>query len=263
MSRVDAVKVAVLEGRRRARCGQSVAASDAFFPFRDGLDALAAAGATAVVQPGGSVRDAEVIAAADEHGLAMVFTGRTAFQALNRCRRRSTVLAVLLALAIVPVFRRARRLGDLGRQRGVLRRDAARDDGARRLPHPDVQLPAAVQQAGPELLDRRRRSTTCSACRSACSAWRSRSARMVIIALRALVLGRIAAQPSSGRGPDDERPARLRCGPRSASRPTAAAADVRPAHLHRHLDHRLHVADAGVLRAERSAIPSGGGCSSC
>jgi phosphoribosylaminoimidazolecarboxamide formyltransferase / IMP cyclohydrolase len=58
----------------------SVAASDAFFPFRDGLDALAAAGATAVVQPGGSVRDAEVIAAADEHGLAMVFTGRRHFR---------------------------------------------------------------------------------------------------------------------------------------------------------------------------------------
>jgi phosphoribosylaminoimidazolecarboxamide formyltransferase/IMP cyclohydrolase len=58
----------------------SVAASDAFFPFRDGLDAVAAAGATAVVQPGGSVRDAEVIAAADEHGLAMVFTGLRHFR---------------------------------------------------------------------------------------------------------------------------------------------------------------------------------------
>jgi phosphoribosylaminoimidazolecarboxamide formyltransferase/IMP cyclohydrolase len=53
----------------------SAAASDAFFPFRDGLDGIAAAGATAVVQPGGSVRDAEVIAAADEHRMAMVFTG--------------------------------------------------------------------------------------------------------------------------------------------------------------------------------------------
>ena len=58
----------------------AVAASDAFFPFRDGLDAIADAGATAVVQPGGSVRDAEVIAAADEHGLAMVFTGRRHFR---------------------------------------------------------------------------------------------------------------------------------------------------------------------------------------
>ena len=53
----------------------SVAASDAFFPFRDGLDAAANAGATAVVQPGGSVRDADSIAACDEHGLAMLFTG--------------------------------------------------------------------------------------------------------------------------------------------------------------------------------------------
>ena len=52
-----------------------MAASDAFFPFRDGLDVVAAAGATAVIQPGGSLRDEEVIAAADEQGLAMVFTG--------------------------------------------------------------------------------------------------------------------------------------------------------------------------------------------
>jgi phosphoribosylaminoimidazolecarboxamide formyltransferase/IMP cyclohydrolase len=79
MSRVDAVKVAVMKAAADGLKG-SVAASDAFFPFRDGLDALAEAGATAVVQPGGSVRDAEVIAAADERGLAMVFTGRRHFR---------------------------------------------------------------------------------------------------------------------------------------------------------------------------------------
>jgi phosphoribosylaminoimidazolecarboxamide formyltransferase/IMP cyclohydrolase len=79
MSRVDAVKVAVMKAADGALNG-SVAASDAFFPFRDGLDAVADAGATAVVQPGGSVRDAEVIAAADERGLAMVFTGRRHFR---------------------------------------------------------------------------------------------------------------------------------------------------------------------------------------
>ncbi len=78
MSRVDAVRAAVMKGGDRLR--GSVAASDAFFPFRDGLDAVASAGATAVVQPGGSVRDAEVIAAANEHGLAMVFTGRRHFR---------------------------------------------------------------------------------------------------------------------------------------------------------------------------------------
>jgi len=78
MSRVDAVKAAVMKGGERLH--GSVAASDAYFPFRDGLDAVAAAGATAVVQPGGSVRDPEVIAAADEHGLAMVFTGRRHFR---------------------------------------------------------------------------------------------------------------------------------------------------------------------------------------
>jgi phosphoribosylaminoimidazolecarboxamide formyltransferase/IMP cyclohydrolase len=85
MSRVDAVKVAVnkaggWKGGGLPTLKGSVAASDAFFPFRDGLDAVAAAGATAVVQPGGSVKDAEVIAAADEHGLAMVFTGRRHFK---------------------------------------------------------------------------------------------------------------------------------------------------------------------------------------
>ena len=53
----------------------SVLASDAFFPFRDGVDVLAAAGAKAIIQPGGSVKDDEVIQAADEHGIAMVFTG--------------------------------------------------------------------------------------------------------------------------------------------------------------------------------------------
>jgi phosphoribosylaminoimidazolecarboxamide formyltransferase/IMP cyclohydrolase len=79
MSRVDAVKVAVMKAGAGGLTG-SVAASDAFFPFRDGLDAVAGAGATAVVQPGGSVRDAEVIAAADERGLAMVFTGRRHFR---------------------------------------------------------------------------------------------------------------------------------------------------------------------------------------
>ena len=55
-------------------------ASDAFFPFADGLETAAAAGATAVIQPGGSVRDAEVIAAADRAGLAMVFTGMRHFR---------------------------------------------------------------------------------------------------------------------------------------------------------------------------------------
>jgi phosphoribosylaminoimidazolecarboxamide formyltransferase / IMP cyclohydrolase len=85
MSRVDAVRVATMKaagwdaGVSRPLAG-TVAASDAFFPFRDGLDAVAAAGATAVIQPGGSVRDAEVIAAADEHEMAMVFTGRRHFK---------------------------------------------------------------------------------------------------------------------------------------------------------------------------------------
>jgi len=77
-SRVDAVKVATMKAT--TDLSGTAAASDAFFPFRDGLDAIAAAGATAVAQPGGSVRDAEVIGAANEHGIAMVFTGRRHFR---------------------------------------------------------------------------------------------------------------------------------------------------------------------------------------
>src|SRR5262245_30611695 len=82
MSRVDSVNVARMKAAaiRPDLLVGSVAASDAFIPFRDGLDAIAAAGATAVVQTGGSVKDKEVIAAADEHGLAMVFTGRRHFK---------------------------------------------------------------------------------------------------------------------------------------------------------------------------------------
>lgn len=82
MSRVDAVQVAVMKAASEGKTSLSgsVAASDAFFPFRDGLDALARAGATAVIQPGGSLRDGEVIAAADEHGIAMIFTGKRHFR---------------------------------------------------------------------------------------------------------------------------------------------------------------------------------------
>jgi phosphoribosylaminoimidazolecarboxamide formyltransferase/IMP cyclohydrolase len=73
MSRVDSVRIC--ERKAGDKLEGAVVASDAFFPFRDGLDALAEAGAAAVIQPGGSLRDAEVIAAADERGVAMVFTG--------------------------------------------------------------------------------------------------------------------------------------------------------------------------------------------
>ncbi len=76
MSRVDSARIATIKAQNAGlSLAGSVVASDAFFPFRDGLDVVADAGAKAVVQPGGSVRDDEVIAAADERGLAMVFTG--------------------------------------------------------------------------------------------------------------------------------------------------------------------------------------------
>ncbi|MGH2542484.1 MAG: bifunctional phosphoribosylaminoimidazolecarboxamide formyltransferase/IMP cyclohydrolase, partial [Ardenticatenaceae bacterium] len=72
-SRVDAVELAAKKAGARAR--GAVMASDAFFPFPDGIEAAARAGVTAVIQPGGSLRDGEVIAAADAHGMAMVVTG--------------------------------------------------------------------------------------------------------------------------------------------------------------------------------------------
>jgi phosphoribosylaminoimidazolecarboxamide formyltransferase/IMP cyclohydrolase len=81
MSRVDSTKIASIKAQHAGlELKGSVVASDAFFPFRDGVDVLAAAGAVAVIQPGGSMRDEEVIAAADEHGLAMVFTGARHFR---------------------------------------------------------------------------------------------------------------------------------------------------------------------------------------
>ncbi|MCC4116406.1 bifunctional phosphoribosylaminoimidazolecarboxamide formyltransferase/IMP cyclohydrolase [Aromatoleum toluclasticum] len=76
MSRVDSARIAAIKAENAGLTVKgTVVASDAFFPFRDGLDVLAQAGATAVIQPGGSMRDAEVVAAADEQGIAMVFTG--------------------------------------------------------------------------------------------------------------------------------------------------------------------------------------------
>jgi phosphoribosylaminoimidazolecarboxamide formyltransferase/IMP cyclohydrolase len=76
MSRVYSARIAAIKAADEGlEVRGSVMASDAFFPFRDGVDAAAAAGVTAVIQPGGSVRDEEVIAAADEHDMAMVFTG--------------------------------------------------------------------------------------------------------------------------------------------------------------------------------------------
>ena len=88
MSRVDSARIAAIKSREAAeaageagsRTEGSVVASDAFFPFADGLLAAAEAGATAVIQPGGSMRDEEVIAAADAEGLAMLFTGMRHFR---------------------------------------------------------------------------------------------------------------------------------------------------------------------------------------
>ena len=81
MSRVDSVKIAAIKAAEAGLdLAGSAVASDAFFPFADGLLAAAEAGATAVIQPGGSVRDEEVISAANEKGLAMVFTGHRHFR---------------------------------------------------------------------------------------------------------------------------------------------------------------------------------------
>lgn len=78
MSRVDSVKLAVMKAQSPVK--GCVMASDAFFPFRDGIDAAAEAGITCVIQPGGSIRDAEVVKAVDEHGMAMILTGMRHFR---------------------------------------------------------------------------------------------------------------------------------------------------------------------------------------
>ena len=78
VSRVDAVDIAIKKSGERA--SDSILCSDAFFPFRDSIDRIADAGVKAVVQPGGSIRDDEVISACNEHGVAMVFTGKRCFK---------------------------------------------------------------------------------------------------------------------------------------------------------------------------------------
>jgi phosphoribosylaminoimidazolecarboxamide formyltransferase/IMP cyclohydrolase len=81
MSRVDASRIAVWKAdEAKLSLKGSVVCSDAFFPFADGLIAAAEAGATAAIQPGGSVKDAEVLVAADERGMAMAFTGTRHFR---------------------------------------------------------------------------------------------------------------------------------------------------------------------------------------
>jgi phosphoribosylaminoimidazolecarboxamide formyltransferase/IMP cyclohydrolase len=78
MSRVDSVKISIQKAHPTSK--GSVMASDAYFPFRDGIDEAARAGVTAIIQPGGSLRDQEGIQAANEHGIAMVFTGLRHFK---------------------------------------------------------------------------------------------------------------------------------------------------------------------------------------
>jgi phosphoribosylaminoimidazolecarboxamide formyltransferase/IMP cyclohydrolase len=81
MSRVNSARIAAIKAEHAGLAVPgSAMASDAFFPFRDGIDQAAAAGIKAVIQPGGSMRDDEVIAAANEHGIAMVFTGTRHFR---------------------------------------------------------------------------------------------------------------------------------------------------------------------------------------
>ena len=81
MSRVNSARIAAIKAEHAGlEVKGAIMASDAFFPFRDGIDAAANVGISAVIQPGGSMRDNEVIAAADEHGMAMVFTAMRHFR---------------------------------------------------------------------------------------------------------------------------------------------------------------------------------------
>ena len=78
VSRVDAVDIAIKKSGEKT--SGSILCSDAFFPFRDSIDKIADSGIKAIVQPGGSIRDEEIISACNEHGLAMVFTGKRCFK---------------------------------------------------------------------------------------------------------------------------------------------------------------------------------------
>ena len=81
MSRVNSARIAAIKAEQaNLSIAEATMASDAFFPFRDGIDNAAKVGIRSVIQPGGSIRDKEVIAAADEHGMAMVFTGMRHFR---------------------------------------------------------------------------------------------------------------------------------------------------------------------------------------
>ena len=81
MSRLDSARIASIKAEANGlSLKNTAAASDAFFPFRDGLDVIVAAGADCIIQPGGSIRDDEVIDAANEHGIAMVYTGTRHFR---------------------------------------------------------------------------------------------------------------------------------------------------------------------------------------
>jgi phosphoribosylaminoimidazolecarboxamide formyltransferase/IMP cyclohydrolase len=81
MSRINSARIAAIKASQAGfEVAGSIMASDAFFPFRDGIDAASEVGISAVIQPGGSMRDEDVIAAANEHGMAMVFTGMRHFR---------------------------------------------------------------------------------------------------------------------------------------------------------------------------------------
>ena len=95
MSRINSARIAAIKAEHAGLAVKgSVMASDAFFPFRDGIDNAGEAGIAAVIQPGGSIRDEEVIAAADEHGMAMVFTGMRHFSTSHCSRKRMNVLII-------------------------------------------------------------------------------------------------------------------------------------------------------------------------
>jgi phosphoribosylaminoimidazolecarboxamide formyltransferase/IMP cyclohydrolase len=107
MSRVDSARIASIKAQNAGlTLAGSAVASDAFFPFRDGLDVVVDAGATCVIQPGGSMRDDEVIAAADERGIAMVLTGTRHFRhsvaRAHRCPRPGASPALRERRATLP-----------------------------------------------------------------------------------------------------------------------------------------------------------------
>ena len=251
MSRVDAVKVAVMKAA--GALAGSVAASDAFFPFRDGLDAVADAGATAVVQPGGSVRDAEVIAAADEKRRRDGVYGQEALSGTRNVRVLHAEIALVLHFAFIP--QHSAFLPALSRPLSLFYRTLADSSIWDANEAFYVETPREMMERGDYInptfnyeprINKPVLSYWIVAGSFTCSAYRRRAAHPDCPRRHRLDCDRVLAGADRVASGAVER--RRLVGGAGPGR-VAAAADVRAAHLHRHLHLDVHGADAAVLCA--------------